>query len=164
MWVDPRGDPQRLQILEVKSGERRTRALRGRPRRLVGPDDEGRVAYVETFREPKPHFALRTLSLRDGAVESTVLERDGDIPLARDMAVALAPRGGRVAMVTRIHEGAFQYLPPQLSLVDVQGGAETFIESEVAVYRPYWFPDGRHLAIVEQRASEAAPIRRSWMW
>src|SRR5262249_55403005 len=89
---------------------------------------------------------VRVLSLRDGT-ESIVLERAGSIHVMSR--VALSPVGGRVALVSCIDRGGYEFTPWELDVIKLGDRSITRVQGEIAQHRPLWFPDGRHLAFVE---------------
>lgn len=117
-----------------------------------GPDDEGWVIFVEDHMEPQSH-TLKAIKL-DGTGAKEIFTRPGstiwDHPIGTP---ALAPRGGRIAVLTQPPATRRPFAPPivtgplEIWNIAEKTGRETGI---TALNRGLsWFPDGKRLAYVE---------------
>jgi hypothetical protein len=137
---------------------------------LSGPDEEGRLAYVEdhffTADEKDRKHVLKTIRI-DGTSDTVVFERPGS-PLAGAAGgkgrigryLALSRTGGQVAFVKEL-EG--QQMPDALlqvgalEVVDLATGASKVITDHVVDQPLAWLPDGRRLLYVSLVAKAALP-------
>jgi hypothetical protein len=151
--VDSTG-PTQLEVVSLPELRRRTLRLASGVLCVSGPDQEGRVVYLD--REAwgdhghRPTPLIRVVSLVDGT-ESVLIERAGALNVSSR--IALAPVGGRIALVSSIDRGGYDFTPWVLEVIDLATGRTTAIPGEIAQHRPRWFPDGRRLAFVEWRST-----------
>ena len=129
---------------------------------LSGPDEEGFIAYVENHASAGRHY-LKSIRL-DGRQDEMLFERPGDAVFERGVgtALALSPRGGRVALIGRLSR--FQTNRPSFPLrigplelweLRSKSGVDTGIRA--LDRRMSWFPDATRLAYVELVPAEKAP-------
>ena len=137
---------------------------------LSGPDEEGRIAYVEdhffTAEEKDRKHQLKTIQL-DGSKDTVHIERAGS-PLAGAAGgkgrigryLALSPRGGKVAFVTGL-EG--RQMPDALlqegalEVVDLATATSKVVAEHVVDQPLAWLPDGKRLLHVVLLAKTALP-------
>lgn len=129
---------------------------------LSGPDEEGLIAYVENHASAGRHY-LKSIRL-DGRQDEMVFERSGDAVFERAVgsALALSPRGGRVALVGRLsrfqtNRPSFPLRIGPLELWELRGKSGVETEIHALDRRMSWFPDATRLAYVELVPAEKAP-------
>jgi hypothetical protein len=154
--VFEREDASHLRVLSLPALQERTIGVVGEAKCVSGPDDNGRVVYVQTKHGAgRWTYALRCVSLVDGA-DKLLLERNGELNVACE--VALAPTGGLTAFTSSIDRAGYDYSPWVLEIVDVATGATQLVDGSITQHRPCWFPDGRQLAFVEWRSADRTRI------
>jgi hypothetical protein len=144
--VRPLPDPQAKDIPTIHS--------------LSGPDEEGRIAYVEDHffvaNDANRRHALKSVRV-DGAGDTEYFSRPGDAMWALSPAgkgeigtfVALAARGGSVALLSRLEpkqmpEALLHVGRLEIWNLDSRAGRSTSVR---ALDQPMsWFPDGKRLA------------------
>lgn len=126
---------------------------------VAGPDAEGCVAFVEAYF-PKPSHALKTIRL-DGSREQAIFQHQGDPIWKRAIGrhMALAPTGGRLALVGQMHgvqmpralldEGPLEVWNIDERTDDMFG---QMIDDGIA-----WLPDSRHVACVRLLPRDRLP-------
>jgi len=145
-----RQDPSTLQVVRLPGLETRTVPILGRAMRVSGPDEEGRVAYIERGEDHHGGWhRLHVVSLRTGG-DSLIVKRTGS--LNPSSAIALSRRGGQLAWMSSIDRGGYDYTPWKLEVLDLASGRSVPIEGDIKQHQPQWFPDGQRLAFVEWRA------------
>lgn len=150
-----RDDDARLNVIRLPSLERRTIDVVGCALCISGPDDAGRVAYIQThYDEGDSRYALRCVSLVDGS-DTRILAREGR--LASPSWVALSPSGARAAFLSATEDDG-HYTPWVLEIVDLASRHVTPVSGTIAQHRPCWFPDGRRLAFVESKKEDRTSI------
>jgi hypothetical protein len=118
-----------------------------------GPDDQGRIAYLEDHfaaghKTPERHV-LKTLQV-DGTEDLEVFDRSARDALGTHL--AMAPRGGKVALLGQLSE---RQLPGklfgegQLEIWDLASKARLDVTVRALDQPLSWFPDGRRLAYVK---------------
>jgi hypothetical protein len=115
---------------------------------LSGPDDQGRIVFVEQVADG---FVVKSIQA-DGSREEVVFERSGDRPARTIGSPALAPTGGRVALVSDV-ETLFMKAPPEttfeegaLELWDLATGGGGKTGQKALDGSVSWFPDGNRFA------------------
>ena len=160
---------QEKNLISVDVPTGRIRTVRTRPPRtensgasiwsVCGPDQSGRVAFIEIYF-PTPAHALKTIRL-DGSAEQTIFHRDGD-PIWKEAAgrsMALSATGGKVALVGQMHG-----VQMPAALLD-EGPLEIWrLETKSQVSHGLvlddgvaWFPDARQLACVRLLPRDKVP-------
>lgn len=148
-----RQKPSVIQIVSLPDLCQRLVPLSGRAMTLSGPDNEGRVVYVERESGTQgPRYRLRVVSLLTG-IDSVLVERPGSLhPISL---VALSPTGGRIAFTSSIdRSNSYDYSPWILELIDISSGQSTRIDGEITQHHPCWFPDSQRLAFAEWQESQ----------
>jgi hypothetical protein len=138
---------------------------------LSGPDEDGRIAYIEDYffvkNDKDRRHLLKTIRI-DGRNDTEVFSRSGDAMWATSAAghgeigkhLALSPVGGRVAFVSRTKN---VQLPSGLRTVgfleiwdvDKKSGEKTDVEALDEGLA--WFPDGKRLAYVKLLDRKSVP-------
>ncbi len=151
-----RQDPSTLQVVRLGGLETRAVPIVGRAMSVSGPDEDGRVVYLERGEDHRGEwYRLRVVSLRTGG-DSLILKRQGS--LNPSSAIALSPRGGQLAWTSAIDRGGYDYGPWMLEVLDLASGRSVSIDGEITQHHPQWFPDGQRLVFVEWRASDRCLI------
>jgi hypothetical protein len=134
---------------------------------LSGPDESGRVAYLEDYLfvpDAEKRHLLKCVSLKDDK-ETTIFSKPGSALWATSAVqtsnghgvvgtyLALAPRGGNVALLSRIDSrqmpGA-HYHEGRLEIWNLDQKKKVEIAEIKALNQPMaWFPDGNQLAYVK---------------
>lgn len=151
VWIDQLEDDQKLQVLAFPNLARSTIDLGREAQCVSGPDHQGRVVFLEP--QGSSGYRLAVVDLRDGRI-ATFFEGQGEVQVGNGT-FSLSPVGGLVALSVETHLGGSEFAPRELSVIDVADGTRRRIPGTIAFQRPWWFPDGRKLAI-----SEPAPNPR----
>src|SRR5437016_6262153 len=144
-------DAVRLRTLE---GITVRQARIGRPAILAvsGPDEEGRIAFIEEDSSAG-RYSLKTIKL-DGSGEAEIFTRPGSALWDHAIdGLVLAPRGGRVAFLTQPPALRRRFAPPitvgELEIWDL--GSKTGRETGISAlsWRLSWLPDGKSLVYAQ---------------
>jgi hypothetical protein len=150
-------DSHHIEVVSFPDLERHRIHIDGEPFTISGPDDQGRVVCLEADEwkglHRRPTYLLRVVSLWNGK-ECTRFERPGDLSLGSS--ITLAPVGGHVALIRSFVLDGDKTTESTLEVIDISSGRSTTVAGEITYAR--WFPDGRHLAIVERRSSDCVPV------
>ena len=138
---------------------------------LSGPDDEGRIAYVED------HFFVQNKADRrhllkiihiDGTGDTTLFSRPGDAMWAATAAgkgeignhLALSPTGGKAAFLSGLSDkqmpGAL-FNEGTIEIWDIEKKEQLPLKTKAVNEQMSWFPDGKQLAYVRFVARNEAP-------
>lgn len=138
---------------------------------LSGPDDEGRIAYVEDHffveNEADQRHLLKMIHL-DGTGETALFSRPGDALWATSAAgkgeigrhLALAPTGGLVAFLSGLSDKQMPRALFHRGAIEIWnvGTKERLTLNTKAIDAPMsWFPDGKRLAYVDFVERNAVP-------
>ena len=140
---------------------------------ISGPDDQGRIAYIEDHffvsDEKQRRHLLKTVQV-DGSHDTGLFTRPGDAMWATSAAghgeighhIALSPTGGRVAFLSGTSDvqmpGAL-FTKGSVEIWDVEkktGNKTNIIAVDDGLA---WFPDGKRLAYVKFVEATAIPPR-----
>lgn len=120
---------------------------------VSGPDDQGRIAFVENHMDEERHL-LKVIRL-DGTLDQTLFEREGDALWSYNGDeigdyLALAPTGGLVAFVENLEPVGMQAPSARLSrgrlaVWDVDSGREMGTDAQALDGQLDWFPDGKRV-------------------
>ena len=144
-------DAVRLRTLE---GITVRQARVGRPAILAvsGPDEEGRIAFIEEDSSAG-RYSLKTIKL-DGSGEEEIFTRPGSALWDHAIdGLVLAPRGGRVAFLTQPASSRRRFAPRitvgELEIWDL--AAKTGRETGITTlnWQLSWFPDGKRLVYAQ---------------
>lgn len=137
---------------------------------LSGPDDAGRIAYIEdrafySTPEKDQRFVLKTMRL-DGTAEAAIFSRPGNALWASSAAghgeigeyLALSPTGGHVILLTQIAErdvrkptfwhGRELMLQGTLEGWDIDHKVQLPLKATALNEPMSWFPDGKQIAYI----------------
>jgi hypothetical protein len=134
---------------------------------LSGPDEDGRIAYVENHAAAGRHY-LKSVRV-DGGQDEKIFERPGEAFFERAIggSLALSPRGGRVALIGRLarfqtNRPAFPLRIGPLEVWDLERKSGREVGVQALDRRVSWFPNARRLVYVELvPAAKAPPARRA---
>jgi hypothetical protein len=138
---------------------------------LSGPDDKGRIAYVED------HFFVKNKAQRrhllriihfDGTGDTTLFSRPGDAMWATTAArkgeigehLALSPSGGKVALVSGLSDKQMPsalFHQGSIEIWDVAKKERLPLKTRAVDSPMSWFPDGNKLAYVRFVARKDIP-------
>lgn len=134
---------------------------------LAGPDDDGRIAYLEDHffcEEASRRHLLKSIQL-DGSGDRTIFSRPGDAmwsSLISD-SLALAPTGGRVAFVSQMQPLQMPSAYLRQGTIEVwnlstgKGGPVGIDAVDMGLA---WFPNGTQLAFVRMSDPRSLPPDR----
>lgn len=118
---------------------------------VSGPDAAGRIVAIENHAQAATH-ALKLLQL-DGGAETVIFERPGDAIWGHAVGkhIALAPTGGRLALVGRhavmlMHNPDASLSHGPLEVWSIETRAPLPLDRLALDRRLSWFPDGQRLA------------------
>jgi hypothetical protein len=134
---------------------------------LSGPDDEGRIAYIEDHffvkNKSNERHLLKTIRI-DGSGDTALFSRPGTALWAHKGEIgeqlALAPTGGKVAFLSGLsHKQMPQalFLEGTIELWDVGKKVRLPLDAKGVDQPMSWFPDGKQLAIVRFIARKDIP-------
>jgi hypothetical protein len=131
-----------------------------------GPDEQGRVVYVEgrsAVLAGRDKYRLRLVGA-DGRGDRVIAPVPSTAGSYLGKTLALAPRGGRAALLSRTRgariEGRPHYLGEgPLHVWDVDAGRELPLQTVALDAGLSWAPDGRTLYHVAAAARDAIPAR-----
>lgn len=134
---------------------------------ISGPDDKGRIAYVEDYffvkdNKDRRHL-LKTVNI-DGTKDTEIFSRPGDAMWAGNGEIgkylALAPTGGKIAFLSGfvnkqmplalLHEG-------RIEIWDIEKRLRCPASVKAIDQLMCWFPDGKRLAYVALTRRDALP-------
>jgi hypothetical protein len=137
----------------------------GRPAILAvsGPDEEGRIAFLEEDSSAR-RYSLKTIRL-DGGGEAEIFTRPGSALWDHAIdGLVLAPRGGHVASLAQQPASRKRFAPAitvgELEIWDL--AAKTGGEAGIAVlnWRMSWFPDGKRLVYAQtNEGGQPVPVK-----
>jgi hypothetical protein len=190
VWTRPRGE---LRVVHLPSREQ-TVLREPAPsseasfpviHSISGPDSEGRIAYIEDWffvtEDRHRKHVLKTMRV-DGTQDQEIFERKGSAMWSATAAgdgrigsqLALAPTGGRVALVTDIDFVQMDDPSAHLTVGSLEVWSTTTKSHRTFPVKVLdqatrnsselsWFPDGIHLAYVElvSRVESEATLRES---
>lgn len=149
---------ERLQVLDIASGNQRSIPVDGEPFAISGPNEDGEVALLESTGLLSNDHCIEFVSVRDGKAR-TVLHREGNIGHWSSLELAL--RGGRIAFVRRILRDRNPWGPSDdvtaIVVVSSDGAAPIHVVAEEWMETPpRWFPDGRRLSYARSRPQSSS--------
>jgi hypothetical protein len=140
---------------------------------LSGPDGEGRIAYIEDYffvkKQSDQKHMLKIIKL-DGTAETTLFSRPGNAMWATTgegrgeigTNLALAPVGGKVALLTALKEkqmrGALLHVG-KIEIWDIEKRVPLAVDAKALDNPMSWFPDGKRLAYVKLVPRDQLPQR-----
>jgi hypothetical protein len=138
----------RLQIISLPGLETEYFDLREPPVSLSGPDEEGRLAVLSRGWNS---YSVSVVSLRDGSRER-ILNRRGWLHASSK--VALSPAGGKLALVSSLDRGGYDFTPWALEVIDLASGKSTAIPGSLEQMGVLWLPDSKRIAIIEREPED----------
>jgi hypothetical protein len=125
---------------------------------LGGPDDKGRIAYIEDHffvNDKNRRHLLKTIHL-DGTDQTTLFTRPGDAMWATHgeigRTMALAPTGGRVAFLTGLKGDQMPsalLFEGSIEIWNIDQKLREKTDLQAVDEGLSWFPDGKRLAYVK---------------